>query len=122
MKNFFLVLHRISSKWTFFVSNGIDKEMNCSFSHHRANHSSTNDLINSSNEENSLAENAHNRRVHSLVLTSKSTQNSPRHYQSLLTPTNPDQSEINATNKFFSSMLFLSSDSPSFLSVSIRFE
>lgn len=68
------------------------------FSANRLTHSSTNDLMSYSLDQNQLLNSAHNNRVNSLVISSKSNEHSPKHLNSLLTPMTYEQSRLIYSN------------------------
>ncbi len=93
VKNFLLVLHLILSK--FFVFFQIEISIFILITNSRFTHLSTNDLMTSSLERTRqpLVNHINNDRIISLTLSSKSNEHSPKHRQSLLTPTNHEQSK-----------------------------
>ncbi len=73
------------------------------FNYNRGTHSSASDLMTSSLEHTrrQLTNNHNDDRVSSLVLPSRSNDHSPRHRNSLLTPTNHEQSKIRKMKSVF---------------------
>jgi hypothetical protein len=94
VKNFLLVLHLILSKFFVFSNRNLSFVL---ITNSRITHLSTNDLMTSSLERTRqpLVNHINNDRIVSLTLSSKSNEHSPKHRQSLLTPTNHEQSKKN---------------------------